>query len=470
MDFGSPDKSLEETSQEEGAQYVGELDRNLLDNKDEKDGKSFQGETEALDFSMQGYTNQEHAGFPLLCGNPAFLSPVEKAEETCLPVELDMQHEDLERKITDYTDDGLKSTIKEYENHDKMQGADYVSLSGEQVDKSASGSSNILESRNSDPCFDKPVLSADNNDNSYEVVDDGTYGYQSAKSPTLMATENGDVRNISGNSQSTKGELGNEEMNHLNFSHVIEMKENDYPVETVASNNDGMVRKCIGLHSPRKVQNSTPSPERNMSDPMERSPNNQPSASQEPAFPENNEKKSAPAIPSKRKRSPSPEKHAVVQKRASSHDRLSSSVRWKSPSGRITHQHSHHRDDSPGKCLSASPRRRDSPRRRERSASRSPARRDSSRSRRGKHGRSQSRSPNARDCYRRSPSLSKPIGCDVPGEGILQGADLHQQVIILVVALQGGLGHHLQTAALELAGLEGIYLLQVSVMLLLKEI
>ncbi|XP_008812624.2 scaffold attachment factor B1-like [Phoenix dactylifera] len=402
MDFGTPDKSLEETSKE-GAPYVGEPCLNLLDNKDDKDGKTFQGEAEALDVNMQGYTNQERAGSPLLPGNPASLSPSEKAEESCLPIELDMQHEDIKR-IADYTDDGLKSTIKEYENHDKMQGADYVGLSGEQLDKSASGSSNMLESRNSDACFHKPVLSADNNDNPYEVVDNGTYGYQSAKSPTLAATENGNVGNISGNSQSEKAELGNEEMDHENFSHVIEMKDNDYPLETVASNNSGMVRECTDLHSPRKVRNGTPSPERNMSDPMERSPNNQPSASQELLPPENNEKKSAPPIRSKRRRSPSPEKHAVDRKRASSHDRLSPSVRRKSPLGRTTHRDSHHRDDSPRKRLSASPRRRDSPRRRERSECRSPVRRrDSSGSRRDNRGRSRSRSPYARDRYRRSP-------------------------------------------------------------------
>ena len=161
----------------------------------------------------------------------------------------------LERKITDYTDDGLKSTIKEYENHDKMQGADYVSLSGEQVDKSASGSSNILESRNSDPCFDKPVLSADKNDNSDEVVDNGTYDYQSAQSPSLFATENGDVGNISGNSQSGKAERSDEEMDHENFSHDTKMDEGDYPEEMVASDNSGMVRECSGLHSPLKMRN-----------------------------------------------------------------------------------------------------------------------------------------------------------------------------------------------------------------------
>lgn len=131
MDFGSPDKSLEETSKEDGASYVGDLGLNLLDNKGKKDEKSFQGETEALDVDVQGYTNQEHVGSPLLVGNPAFLSPSEKDEETYLLIELDMQHEDMERKITYYIDDGLKSTIKEYENRDKIQGVDYVSLSGE---------------------------------------------------------------------------------------------------------------------------------------------------------------------------------------------------------------------------------------------------------------------------------------------------------------------------------------------------
>lgn len=56
------------------------------------------------------------------------------------------------------------------------------------------------------------------------------------------------------------------------------------------------------------------------------------------------------------------------------------------------------------------------------------------------------------------------------GEGILQVVDLLQQVIIHVTALQGGLGHHQLTETLVWVGLEGIYLLQVLAMLLLKEI
>ncbi|XP_008806407.1 serine/arginine repetitive matrix protein 1-like [Phoenix dactylifera] len=405
MDFGSPDKSLEETSKEEGPPYIGELDLNLLGNKDEKGGKSFQDETEALDDNMQGHAYQEQAGSPLLPGNSAVLSSSsKKAEESCLPIEPDMQDDNMERKISDYTDEGLMSTVEDYENHDKMQGADHVDISGEQLDTSVNKLSNEPERRDSYPCFDKPVLSADQNDNSYEEVDNGTYDYQSAKSPSLIATENGDVGNISGDSQSGKFELSNEEMDHENFSHDTKMKEGDYPEEMVASDNSGMVRECSGLHSP-KMRNGTSSPERNLSDSMERSPYSKPSARQEPLPPKNNDKKSTPSpSPSKRKHSPSPEKHGVGPKRASSHDCLSPPVRQRSPPGRPARRDSHHRDDSPRKRLSVSPRRRDSQRRRDRSASRSPVRRrDSSRSRRDHHGKSRSRSPYARDRYQRSP-------------------------------------------------------------------
>ncbi|KAG1368312.1 serine/arginine repetitive matrix protein 1 [Cocos nucifera] len=363
MDFGSPNKSLEETSKEEGPPYIGELDLNLLGNKG---GKISQDETEALDENMQGYTNQE--------------------------------------KISDYTDAGLMSTIEDYENHNKMQGADHVDLSGEQLDTSANKLPDELEPRDSYPCFDKPVLSADKNDNSDEVVDNGTYDYQSARSPSLFATENGDVGNISGNSQSGKAECSDEEMDHENFSHDTKM-EGNYPEEMVASDNSGMVRECSGLHSPPKMRNGSSSPERNMSDPMERSPYSKPSARLEPLPPENNDRKSPSSpSPSKRKHSPSPEKNAVGHKSASSHDRLSPPIRQKSPPGRPTRQDSHYRDDSPRKRLSVSPRRGDSLRRRDRSASRSPLRRrDSSGSRRDRHGKSRSRSPYVRDRYQRSP-------------------------------------------------------------------
>nr|XP_019706999.1 serine/arginine repetitive matrix protein 1 isoform X3 [Elaeis guineensis] len=367
MDFGSPAKSLEETSKEEGPPYMGELDLNLLGNKGEKGGKIFQDGTEALEENMQGYTNQE--------------------------------------KISDYTDEGLMSTIEDYENHNEMQGADHVDLSGEQLDTGANKLPDELEPRDSYLCFDKPVLSADKNDNSDEVVDNGTYDYQSAQSPSLFATENGDVGNISGNSQSGKAERSDEEMDHENFSHDTKMDEGDYPEEMVASDNSGMVRECSGVHSPLKMRNGSSSPERNLSDSMERSPYSKPSARQEPLPPENNDKKSASSpSPCKRKHSPSPEKHAVGHKRASSHDRLSPPVRRKSPLGRPTRRDSHHRDDSPRKRLSVSPQRRDSLRRRDRSASRSPVRRrTSSGSRRDHHGKSRSRSPYARDRYQRSP-------------------------------------------------------------------
>lgn len=366
MDFGSPDKNLEETSKEEGPPYIRELDLNLLRNKEEQGGNSFQDETEALDDNMQGYANQE--------------------------------------KISDYTDEGLMSTIEDYENYNKMQGADHVDFSGQQLDTSAKKLSNELEPRDSYPCFDKPVLSADKNDNSYEVVDNGTYDYQSAKSPSLIATENGDVGNISGNSQLGNTELSNEEMDDENFSHDTKMKEGDYPEEMVASDNGGMVREYSGLHSPPKMRNDTSSPEGNLSDPMEGSPYGKPSARQEPLSPENNNKKSAPSpSQSKRKHSPSPEKHAVGHKRSPSHDRLSPPIRRKSPQGMLARRDSHHRDDSPRKRLSVSPRRRDSLRRRDRSASRSPVRRDSSGSRRDHHGKSRSRSPYVRDRYQRSP-------------------------------------------------------------------
>ncbi|XP_072988626.1 uncharacterized protein [Typha latifolia] len=406
MDFVSPERSMEESSYKEpGALFAGELDLNLLENKDYQGEETSRHENDVVDGNMLVESNLES---PVASDGTQFsvmkhdslspTSPSKKDENTCFLIKSNMQNDDAEGRISEHNIEAMGSMSEDYDTHSRKQEADDAALSGELLDSS-----------------------------------DNT---------TLNIQENKSLMKALGTPQAEEADSDNEEMNDGSFGHHDEMKEDNYPLEKVPSGSGGMEIESSDPHSylqaqngspsperqlifsaerSPKVQDSTPSPERQLSVLVERSPRTKLSEKEVPSSPTDSEGKARSQTPVE-KHSHSPEKHSVGRKRASSRERSSPPVRRKSPPGNAKHRDSRHRDDSPRhlspsprrqesprkriddspRRLSASPRRRESPRRRIRPASRSPLRKDSSRYGRDQRARSRSRSPYARDHYRRS--------------------------------------------------------------------
>ncbi|KAJ6797483.1 peptidyl-prolyl cis-trans isomerase CYP63-like isoform X1 [Iris pallida] len=410
----SPDRSTEGVKEDDGTPIVEKQDLDSFEDKDEQRDFSSTHGSDVLNEGMQVYLNEEyplslkqHSGAdndaPQSLTTRSNLmqlsSPAKNCEDSSLPFGSDLNHNGG-RRISDYSSEGLEEIpARDYQSNnlkEEMEGADHVSLPGEfQTEYSYS--------------LPHDTLMAGDNNKFYEAIDGQPSNHYNGGSPTLDETANGGLDSTSANFHSEKAEI-DVEMDGTNSNSHNEMKDNDYP-SVVASENGGMVWENSSLHSPQRDQNASPSPERQFSISAERSPHSQPSSPIHPSSrqkelpsPTYRDKKLEPSpSPSRKKRSPSPEKHDVIQKRASSRDR-SSPPRQKSPSGKTTHRDSCHRDNSPRRRVSASPRRRDSPRRRGRTTSRSPVRRrDSPGNRRDVCRRSRSRSPFARDRSRRSP-------------------------------------------------------------------
>ncbi|XP_074568826.1 uncharacterized protein LOC141825342 [Curcuma longa] len=202
------------------------------------------------------------------------------------------------------------------------------------------------------------------------------------------------------NSQSEKSEFDNDVNKGGNVSNNMEEREDDHIVGIANLDDRERLKESFVEQSlPTDRSSKSPTLERELSVHTEKSPDPNLLAAGEQLLTGISEEKLA-CSPKH-----TPEKHSMKRKR-DSQESLSPPPSLKSPRGRATHKEAHHRDSSLRKKTSASPRSRESPRRKERSTSRSPARRkDTSGSghRRDRHGRSRSRSPYARDHHRRSP-------------------------------------------------------------------
>ncbi|KAF5205933.1 Serine/arginine-rich splicing factor SR45a [Thalictrum thalictroides] len=177
------------------------------------------------------------------------------------------------------------------------------------------------------------------------------------------------------------------------------LMEHKYYSEKFSVNNGDIDGRNVDVHAVGHTTKSSVSPVRRISVSPERSPNLHGKVTSSPQ----DRHKSPYSFRSSRREVPrSPEK-------SGGNGRKSLSARHTLPSpNRQLRLESPHRDESPWKRISSSPRRHQlsqEPRRSRRSVSRSPSRqRDSSYgSRRDRHDRSRSRSPHARDRYRRSP-------------------------------------------------------------------
>ncbi|XP_072988619.1 uncharacterized protein [Typha latifolia] len=451
MDFVSPERSMEESSYKEpGALFAGELDLNLLENKDYQGEETSRHENDVVDGNMLVESNLES---PVASDGTQFsvmkhdslspTSPSKKDENTCFLIKSNMQNDDAEGRISEHNIEAMGSMSEDYDTHSRKQEADDAALSGELLDSSDNTTLNIQgEPRSSSSHFVEPTLLVDDSNCCSDIIDNGDHDHKGAKPPSLDVTENKSLMKALGTPQAEEADSDNEEMNDGSFGHHDEMKEDNYPLEKVPSGSGGMEIESSDPHSylqaqngspsperqlifsaerSPKVQDSTPSPERQLSVLVERSPRTKLSEKEVPSSPTDSEGKARSQTPVE-KHSHSPEKHSVGRKRASSRERSSPPVRRKSPPGNAKHRDSRHRDDSPRhlspsprrqesprkriddspRRLSASPRRRESPRRRIRPASRSPLRKDSSRYGRDQRARSRSRSPYARDHYRRS--------------------------------------------------------------------
>ena len=437
MDIDSPDKAVEGIREEDGSSPVKNPDLDLFGNKDDQSGENFVHENEVPNDGTQVYLEQEypvppvmHAGVeneglqsPIMKSNQADLSsparnheesflPIESDLNSFLPIESDLNHDNMDQRFIDYGTEEQRFSVEDYRSNEKKEGtenADHIAHPADFLENNVNETYNEFHTEDSYPSAHNSLLTGDNN-NCYEIMGDDAFNRQIVKSPALDEAGNGGVENASANFHPEKPDEVHAEIDGGSLSPRTEMKEDDYSSVIAASENGGMVWENSSLHSPQRTQNASPSPERQFSISAEgsfhsqQSPHTHPSSRQGVKSPANIDKKSAPLhSPSRRKRSPSPEKHSGGRKRPSSRDR-SSSARRKSPTERTTLRDSHHRDGSPRRHAASSPRRRDSPRRRGRSISRSPVRRrDSPGRRRDHHRRSRSRSPHARDCNRRPP-------------------------------------------------------------------
>jgi len=427
MDIDSPDKAVEGIMEEDRSSPVKNPDLGLFGNKDDQRGENFAHENEVPNDGPQVYLDQEYPVSPVMHAgveNEGLQSPIMKSNhgdlsfpagnhgESFLPIESDLNHNNMERRFFDYGTEEQRFTVEDYQsddNKDVAEDAGHIAHPGDFLDNNVNETyNNEFHTEDSYPSAHNSLLTGDN-DNCHEIMSDDAFNRQIAKSPALDEAGNGGVRNASANFHPEKPVV-HAEIDGGSLSPRTEMKEDDYSSVIAASENGGMVWENSSLHSPQRTQNASPSPERQFSISAEgsfhsqQSPHTHPSSRQGVKSPANIDKKSAPSpTPSRRKRSPSPEKHRGGHKRPSSHDH-SSPARRKSPPERTTQRDSHHRDGSPRRHTTSSPRRRDSSWRRGGSTSRSPVRRrDSPGRRRDHHRRSRSRSPHARDCNRRPP-------------------------------------------------------------------
>ncbi|XP_020589407.1 serine/threonine-protein kinase PRP4 homolog [Phalaenopsis equestris] len=245
------------------------------------------------------------------------------------------------------------------------------------------------------------------------------------KPSTSVSVTNGNYDQLSVDPQTEEVEV-NKEMDDRNLNLNSELQNQievrDYSPKMATPENERMVWANSSLQSTQETRNVSPSPKRRLSISAERSshsqspPNGHASARLDMSSPRLDmsspskfDVKSAPSPQSsKRRRSPSPEKRSMGNKRASSRDCSSPSKRPKSPSERASRREPQNKVNSPRRHLSRSPRKHDSPRRRGRSTSKSPLRRRGSpRLQRDRRG-SRSRSPNARYRSIRSPRRLSP--------------------------------------------------------------
>ncbi|WOK91856.1 hypothetical protein Cni_G00547 [Canna indica] len=378
---------------EDGAPFKSDLDLNSHENKDEEETKSSEDDNKKVE-NMQVYADQERPRSPilpvsvdneglqstLLSSCTTSSSPIDKVEEVDehLPPGSDIVDNTENKSFVNSTEEP-SSNVEDHECHDEKQETTY-SIQCSDLDSGVDQTvkdKKIL--RDSDPYINSPVVSVDNN--------------------------------MKSQSEKSKFDDGTEDRNFNN----MEMKDDDHIIgDANLDDVDTLKESSVGLLLPAQkgTPSLSPSPERELSAHMERSPDNKPSSVHEQLPTEIIERKTA----SSPDHVPSSENLAVGRKRP--RDSFSPPARRKSPPGKTTHQDAHRRDkeSSPRKNIAASPRRRESPRRRQsprkresprrrdRSKSRSPVRRkDASGHKRDHRRRSRSRSPHARDHPRRSP-------------------------------------------------------------------
>ncbi|KAJ0983096.1 hypothetical protein J5N97_011351 [Dioscorea zingiberensis] len=384
---------------EDVAPYQEKLDLNFAMNKGEQVLESYDHENHTPENVMQADPNKENSGSPVHQdfvnneGDP--INNVSTADGSCFAVESNMYTDDIDvRRCGDHADGTM--AIEDGHYHDKDDVVECVGVSGKTInDYSTENSDKERVDEEADASSLKQLSAVDNhNDWSIEASD-----HETKDAHPFDESANEEF----GNSQLEKTKLVSQEMGGGSFSPQNEMDEDIRPPRMASSDNGEDNGERYYISSPQRGKADMPSPERQFSVSQEKSPHIHSSAGQEELT--NSDKKLMHSPNSSRhKHSLSPEKHVVGRKRASSRDRSSPSTRRKSPSGRTSRRDSH-KDYSPRKHLSRSPRRRESPRRKDRSASRSPVRgRDSHR--RDNRGRSRSRSPYQRDRNRRSPRYS----------------------------------------------------------------
>ncbi|CAL9056548.1 unnamed protein product [Musa banksii] len=448
MELGSP-------NMEDGTPFKSELDVNSHGNNDGEGTENFQNGNKEPE-GMQVCVNQERPESPVLpvdavseglqspvLNSTASPSPINKVQDEDLPIESEYD-DDVENRSVVHSIEELRSNVKYHEYQEEKQRSSYNIQSGDLLDMCTDQTAEDEKKLgDSDPYLHRVTLSVDNNSNSQlektdfdnDGMEDGNFSRadnnlnsQPEKPDSGNdGLEDGNFSQVDNNlnSRPEKPDFGNDGIEDENFSqvdnnlncqsekpdfgndgvdenctHNIEMKDKDDHMMSVAhSDNVEMIKECSAGHSPRPTRKGTPSsPERELSVPMARSPDNKPSAAEDQLPTEISDRKTTRSP----KHTPSPEKRAVGRKRT--RDSFSPPARRKSPPGRMAHRDAHRRDSSPRKNLPASPRKRESPRRRDRSRSRSPVRRkDPSGHRRDHRGRSRSRSPYSRDHHRRSP-------------------------------------------------------------------
>lgn len=294
-----------------------------------------------------------------------------------------------------HTAEESRSNVNDYGHHEEKQEASSNILSGDlyaTADQSLIHTTEDWRSNvNDSACHDNKHeassnIQSDDLDCSFDqsANDEKILGDpdQYIHEPVLLVGNNS-------NPQSEKAEFHNDKVEDEKSNYNVEMKENDYIVSVEKFDDSEMFKESSVGHSlPTQNDTMLPSPEEL---------DTKPSSIQHQPPTEVSDRKSDPSA----KHTPSPEKPMAGRKRA--RDSLSPSVRPRSPPGRTPHQDGHHRDSSPRKKIAASPRRRESPRRRGRSTSRSPVRRRDTSGHRRDRRRSRSRSPHVRDHSRRSP-------------------------------------------------------------------
>ncbi|XP_042444444.1 peptidyl-prolyl cis-trans isomerase CYP63-like [Zingiber officinale] len=369
---------------EDGVPFKEELNDSSYGNKDEEKVKSF-NEADGEQEGMQAFADQEKLSSPVLpvavvseglqsptsipnlANSSSHINKNEEPGEHHLPFESDdhsqvecVSNENVEKNSHSFEE--RTSNVGDHECHDEEQGTSDNSHSGDLHDVEAD-----------------------------QIVKDERTVVDSSHLP---------IENDF-NSQSEKPEFDTDVIKGGNVCNSMAEKEDDHIVGVANLDDREPRRDSFVVQSLPTDRSSQPSSvERELSIHTEKSANPNPLAVGEHLPTKVNEQKLARSP----KHTPS-EKHSVKRKR-DSQDSVSPPPRLKSSRGRATYKEAHHRDSSPRKRTSASPRSRESPHRKERPTSRSPVRRkDTSASgyRRDHHGRSRSRSPYSRDHHRRSP-------------------------------------------------------------------